>query len=44
METVDIYVKIDFIIVNGRQCIELYYMNANTNELVRKEIFPYEQD
>lgn len=44
MEPVNVYVKINFIMIAGRQHIELQYINTNTNELVRKEIFPYEQD
>lgn len=42
MEPVNVYVKINFIMIAGH--IELQYINTNTNELLRKEILPYEQD
>lgn len=44
MEPVDIYVKFNFVMINECQYVEITYINANTNETVRKEILPYEQD
>lgn len=44
MEPVEVYVKLDFIMINDLQHVKITYINISNGVVVRTEIVRYEQD